>query len=248
MRPTVADAAAAVRSRKSSFADPDIATPTPPPGRGPPTTFFMATEDMIERSNTKSLDSTSDSTFGVKSLKETIGGALTGDNDEEEDSEDEGNEHTARRRSTIKPRPEQARDQSSDSLGQPPSISSSNQPSTQSFQTLQHMASPSLASPAAGSSLPSSPKSTSTRSFRHSDEESMGDAASQAIISSEEEEDEADIPSEARESYPQLIMPSIRMPSRRPFTERGKTMGRLKVLLAGDSGTHLRFWQRQFAF
>ena len=37
-------------------------------------------------------------------------------------------------------------------------------------------------------------------------------------------------------SAPQLIMPSIKMPSRRPFTETGKAMGRLKVLVAGDSG------------
>lgn len=37
-------------------------------------------------------------------------------------------------------------------------------------------------------------------------------------------------------SAPQLIMPSIKMPSRRPFTETGKAMGRLKVLMAGDSG------------
>ncbi|CAK7203435.1 hypothetical protein SEUCBS139899_006169 [Sporothrix eucalyptigena] len=37
-------------------------------------------------------------------------------------------------------------------------------------------------------------------------------------------------------SAPQLIMPSIKMPSRRPFTETGKNMGRLKVLIAGDSG------------
>jgi hypothetical protein len=38
-------------------------------------------------------------------------------------------------------------------------------------------------------------------------------------------------------SAPQLVMPSIQMPSRRPFTETGKSMGRLKILLAGDSGT-----------
>ena len=37
-------------------------------------------------------------------------------------------------------------------------------------------------------------------------------------------------------SAPQLIMPSIKMPSRRPFTDEGKRMGRLKVLVAGDSG------------
>ena len=37
-------------------------------------------------------------------------------------------------------------------------------------------------------------------------------------------------------SAPQLVMPSIKMPSRRPFTTEGKSMGRLKVLVAGDSG------------
>ncbi|KAK3322563.1 hypothetical protein B0H66DRAFT_515109 [Apodospora peruviana] len=37
-------------------------------------------------------------------------------------------------------------------------------------------------------------------------------------------------------SAPQLIMPSIKMPSRRPFTEEGKAMGRLKVMIAGGSG------------
>lgn len=37
-------------------------------------------------------------------------------------------------------------------------------------------------------------------------------------------------------SAPQLVMPSIKMPSRRPFTDDGKRMGRLKVLIAGDSG------------
>jgi hypothetical protein len=37
-------------------------------------------------------------------------------------------------------------------------------------------------------------------------------------------------------SAPQLIMPRMKMPSRRPFTDEGKSMGRLKVLIAGDSG------------
>lgn len=37
-------------------------------------------------------------------------------------------------------------------------------------------------------------------------------------------------------SAPQLVMPSIKMPSRRPFTDGGKRIGRLKVLVAGDSG------------
>ncbi|KAI1348640.1 Septin-domain-containing protein [Xylaria sp. FL0043] len=37
-------------------------------------------------------------------------------------------------------------------------------------------------------------------------------------------------------SAPQLVMPSVMIPSRRPFTETGKNLGRLKILLAGDSG------------
>jgi hypothetical protein len=82
------------------------------------------------------------------------------------------------------------------------------------------------------------------------------EAASQAIVSSGE--DERDMPSEVLDSSSasQLVMPSISMPSRRPFTEKGKNMGKLKVLLAGDSGkpgsavavtqimlTGYRYWQ-----
>lgn len=37
-------------------------------------------------------------------------------------------------------------------------------------------------------------------------------------------------------SVPQLVMPSIKMPSRRPFTDGGRRIGRLKVLVAGDCG------------
>ncbi|RKF66791.1 putative heat shock protein [Golovinomyces cichoracearum] len=37
-------------------------------------------------------------------------------------------------------------------------------------------------------------------------------------------------------STTQFVMPSIKMPSRRPFTEKGRNMGRLKILIAGDSG------------
>jgi hypothetical protein len=37
-------------------------------------------------------------------------------------------------------------------------------------------------------------------------------------------------------SMPQLVMPSIAVPARRPFTERGKRMGRLKVMVVGPDG------------
>ena len=66
---------------------------------------------------------------------------------------------------------------------------------------------------------------------------SLDDSASQAIASSGEDEDMVTESMVESGSAPQLVMPSIKMPSRRPFTEKGKNMGRLKVLIAGDTGT-----------
>ena len=66
------------------------------------------------------------------------------------------------------------------------------------------------------SSLPSSPKSLSIKPL---DDVYIPDDLSN------------DLPAES-----QLVMPSIRMPSRRPFTEQGKSMGRFKVLIAGGPG------------
>lgn len=78
--------------------------------------------------------------------------------------------------------------------------------------------------------LGSTPGSPISR--RGSESEFMtDDAASQAIMSSGEEEDEH-VPQEAS----QLVMPSLSLPSRRPFTEKGRHLGRLKILIAGDSG------------
>lgn len=90
--------------------------------------------------------------------------------------------------------------------------------------------------------LPSTPRSASVRSVRLSDEEGsiIDDTASQALHSSSEDEDvPADntlVESEPPSSVPQLVMPSISMPTRRPFTERGKRIPRLKIMLAGPSG------------
>lgn len=53
------------------------------------------------------------------------------------------------------------------------------------------------------------------------------------IASSEDEEEMA---ARVQDSQPELIMPSIKMPSRRPFTERGKGLGRFKVMVAGRKG------------
>ncbi|OTA95120.1 hypothetical protein M434DRAFT_394012 [Hypoxylon sp. CO27-5] len=61
-------------------------------------------------------------------------------------------------------------------------------------------------------------------------------SVSEHAVSSDEEPLEQGHSSMDSGSAPQLVMPSIKMPSRRPFTDTGKSLGRLKVLFAGDSG------------
>lgn len=211
-----------------------------------PTSFCMASEDELESSTLRASRPGSDSTFGVRSLQETIyeasSSTTTQDNDDDED-EDEGlgNGHDGRRRSTLRTRPKSpTRDSSRGSVDQAtintgdsspynPSQADHSAPSmSQSFA--------SLSSQAPLSSMPSSPKSFSNRSFRPSDDDSMDEGGSQAVASSEDDDVEPQSQSSIQDSSPQLIMPSIKMPSRRPFTERGKSLGRLKVLIAGDAG------------
>jgi hypothetical protein len=90
------------------------------------------------------------------------------------------------------------------------------------------------------SALSSTPRSASMISLKLSDEESaMEDAASQAVASSGEEEEHAETQQGAA-GFPQLVMPSIQMPTRRPFTTTGKAMGKLKIMVAGETGAHIR--------
>ena len=80
------------------------------------------------------------------------------------------------------------------------------------------------------------PRSGSPKSFRLSDEEVSiaSDAGSQAIQSSSGEEDDgASVDNSNTQAMPQLVMPSITMPARRPFTEKGRRMGRLKLMVVG---------------
>lgn len=91
-------------------------------------------------------------------------------------------------------------------------------------------------SPAPTSAMPSTPKSVSVHSLKLSDEDSaLDEIASQVITSSGDEEDEETQQKESR-SFPELVMPSIQMPKRRPFTTKGKAMGKLKLLVAGEPG------------
>ncbi|KAJ9155098.1 p-loop containing nucleoside triphosphate hydrolase [Pleurostoma richardsiae] len=89
-----------------------------------------------------------------------------------------------------------------------------------------------------GTSGPASSALSSASSRRNSFVGSLSEeVGSQALSFSEEAEREQALSSMMDSgSAPQLIMPSIKMPSRRPFTDEGKRMGRLKVLVAGDSG------------
>lgn len=95
-------------------------------------------------------------------------------------------------------------------------------------------------SPIPTSGISSTPSAISLQSLKLSDEDSvMDETGSQAITSSGEEEGAET--STQQGSFPQLVMPSIQMPSRRPFTTKGKAMGKLKIMVAGETGTYTRF-------
>jgi hypothetical protein len=94
-------------------------------------------------------------------------------------------------------------------------------------------------SPTPMSAVPSTPSAISLQSLKLSDDEStIDESASQAVTSGgEEEAEDKSTQLGASGSFPQLVMPSIQMPSRRPFTTKGKAMGKLKILVAGETGT-----------
>ncbi|MCJ1382800.1 hypothetical protein MMC17_005913 [Xylographa soralifera] len=239
MRPLVGGDALPALSRKQSFADPEVTTPVALLSHGGPTTFFMASESMMEASEAASMPAAgSDSNFGIRSLDSTTDAEEAEQGDEEQDGTYDI--QNSRRRSTLKGNLQKRRDQPTANMGHastsssPDTSPSPRHPRWQYPDTHPHLATqPSLVSLALGSSIPSSPKSTSTHSLRLSDEDSCGDGASQAVVSSGDEDNDHD--HDTQGTPPQLIMPSIMMPSRRPFTERGKTIGRLKVLIAGAS-------------
>lgn len=205
-----------------------------------PVSFRLAKEEDLERdSYEQGAGRVRDCTFGVQSLADTIHDTFgPKKNDKSEESP-----HGGRRRSTLKPVPfPSMKDHAQGSLEEANVTTANSSPSRSGQEgpsppSLSHsLTSLSLDSQAPSSSLPSTPKSTSNRSFRQSDEESMDDGVSQAVVSSDD--DEAELQPAIPDIAPQLIMPSLKMPSQRPYTDRGKAMGRLKVLVAGDSGKY----------
>lgn len=237
MRPSAGGDALTARSRKSSLAE--ASTPLAGPGHGTQTTFFLANEEMMKDSTIGVDKVGGNDLYGVESLEETMGAAE--DSDDLEDEEEGEGGCVDSRKPTLEADPgfhQKSTAAEREQFPMPDTVvpPSQPQPQPQHPTALSQPLTPlSMDSPMPSASLPSSPKSTSTRSFRHSDEDSMqDDAGSQAVVSSGDED--VDSPPEMQDSAPQLIMPSIKMPSRRPFTQRGKDIGRLKVLIAGDSG------------
>lgn len=146
------------------------------------------------------------------------------------------------------PRPASLSSAAASSSSSSSSSVSSFAPSVALGQTMSHGAQP-LASLLAGLSEPESAISTSSSrrnslltasSFEYQDSY----PASAAVIS------RSDTPhlDSLSSPGPQLIMPSLNVPRRRPFSDAGKSIGKLKLLVAGQSGMedlsvcfHVRF-------
>ncbi|KAL8872133.1 MAG: hypothetical protein Q9174_002179 [Haloplaca sp. 1 TL-2023] len=211
--------------------DPGPITSPSTPSHSAPTSLYLTNQDPLLRSKNQPDRPPSDSNYGITSVPEPADEA--GQRHESQGSTIQDVEDmNARRRSTLKPA----------AVSQSPSPETTygrwfgaGSPPLNLPRVSSAIPSVSSDSQMANQSLPSSPKSTSSRSARPSDRESVYDGVSQALTSSDEEAEILPVQGVV-EDAPQLIMPSIQMPSRRPFTERGKNLGRLKILLAGDSG------------
>lgn len=218
----------------------EASSPAASPDR--PTILFLANEETVERA--MSTEPGADSLFGVQSLQDTTS-SIADDGCAKLETEsidaDGGISDGSRRRSTLSTlKPRRKVREASSLLFEPPSPTSTSDSSPQKplgrfspSSASQSLASLSQASQDPGMSSPGSLHSASNGYTRTSDEESMDEGRSQAIASSE---DEAEVSHEVEDSAPQLIMPSIKMPSRRPFTSRGKEISRLKILIAGGRG------------
>lgn len=206
--------------RKSSFVG---STPAATLRSNAPTSFFLARESDIDARN----DPTTPSDYPIPPTVCSLEEAISGVSMTSEKSRGEDDTHIQRRRSTIRP------------------IGSSDQRSrsVQSQGRLETSAplTPILLPTPGDASLPNSPKSISSRSLHNADDGSISDdVASQAVLSSGEDEEPEPAP-EVQDSAPQLIMPSIKMPSRRPFTAKGRELGRLKIMVAGSKGGLFQF-------
>ena len=229
----------AVRTRK----DRETTMVSVSPGYSTPTSFVLATEGMLGKVNSNAASNHDEIPVSLENLQ--VPGELRRADHSNNCRDDD--EHEDRLCSNLQPVVHNALPENTELAQRPWSKENSSAylgPRRSSLlSTSDSLTSLSQASQLQGISSPNSPKSTSTRSVRPSDDESGDETASQAVISSGEDENE--LPSDVQDSSPQLIMPSIKIPSRRPFTERGKAIGRLKILVAGESGNNLTESMRQ---
>jgi hypothetical protein len=233
------------RSRKSSVDHAAVAS------SHVPTAFFIRSEEEMEQSlasssNTQSSRKRQDSTFGVQSLADTLEAAFgpetaipqqrTGSflsTKHAEKNASRSDSHSSSGSSVKLP----------DNFKTVPMRKTRRKLSSHASSTPLTPLNVDAPSPKSIPGIPSTPSAISLQSLKLSDEDSvMDDSGSQAITSSGEEEGvEAPTQQGPMESFPQLVMPSIQMPSRRPFTTKGKAMGKLKIMVAGESGTYTRF-------
>ncbi|KAI9692193.1 MAG: hypothetical protein M1822_006423 [Bathelium mastoideum] len=259
-------------------------------GSGAPTTFFLKSEEEMNKDLSKtepspaeaSIPAVHDSSYGVQSLEDALGSALL---DHSSDAADKTGTTTTNNSSTAPGTTVLGKRKSlknpvhpkivaaAQRIIAPDSPSSSPSSSSRPASTTSPASSPSQksggnegssarrASPVSlsqpltplglspsptpgGSGLPSTPKTGSLRSLPLSDEDEESvreEVDSQAVESGNEEDEQEDGGGEqsllVTEKAPQLVMPSIKMPTRRPFTERGKQVGKLKILVAGAAGS-----------
>ncbi|KAH7405943.1 Septin-domain-containing protein [Phaeosphaeria sp. MPI-PUGE-AT-0046c] len=226
------------RSRKSSV---DHAAPV---ASNVPTSFFMRSEEEVEQSLASSSSihiqaRQRDSHFGVQSLADTLDAAFG----PETAAGKQVGSHGSKHHGMVATR---TCSHSSSTSSVKPSDTFKTSPARKPKRKLSHHASctpsiPHIAdapSPVPTFAMSSTPSAVSLQSLKLSDDDSVADeSASQAIMSSGEEEGaESTTQHISSGSFPQLVMPSIQMPSRRPFTTKGKTMGKLKVMVAGETG------------
>lgn len=232
------------RSRKSSVDHPA------PPSSHVPTAFFMKREEDLEQStvvpqSTNTLGRSKESTYGVQSLADTLETAFG--------PESASTSHLVESRSPQRLHGKSASRTYSHSSAKDFSRSPESSKSSPARKTKRKLSNygssvpPPLSNVDASitiisNTIPSTPKSVSLQSMKSSDEDSaLDEVASQAIMSSGEEEEQEEVDTQAgasSQSFPQLVMPSIRMPTRRPFTIKGKAMGKLKVMVAGEAGMY----------
>lgn len=264
MRPGVSldnGAADPQRPRKLSNAESPSLTGERDRCSNPVTTFFLSRDpDGGGKSHQPERPSTmSSSSQPLSSLQDTMQEADRAMKHNTPRSIDTPARSGSRRRSTIKPGTAERlirRRSSNASITADPHITQPTH-STISERERTRPVTPSNL-PSRDVSLSGSPKSLPSRqshskSGSASDDELLTNAdetGSQAVLSSGDEDDnEAGVGKGGgaellqslgggiQDSQPELIMPSIKMPSRRPFTSRGKRLGRFKIMVAGRKGT-----------